>query len=337
VESLSKIRIEPAVLAGICRRYLGADLASSRELTDGWFNTIHRLDAADGRRAVLKASPPPGFTVMRYERGLIDCETETLRLLADAGLKAPRVLAASSGGDGIPHPWFLMDYLEGDSLAKRRASLAPAEGDRIDAEVAAQAARVNALAGPRFGRWLEDGTAAARWSDSLLAMVDDVLADARDRAVELPASAAAVRAAYAAAKPELDEVAVPRLVLWDLHDGNVVVGGEPVGLAGFLDTDRALWGDPLMEFYFRGLAKASGAWRTAYRAACAASGLADPADRPGAGRCLALYDLYLALVMLVETAFRGYGPDHIAWTRGHCAQAWAAVAERVQRSMAPRS
>jgi hypothetical protein len=95
-------------------------------------------------------------------------------------------------------------------------------------------------------------------------------------------------------------------------------------LAGFVDTDRALWGDPLIEFYFRSLANVSGAWQVAYRQACIKAGISYPVDVPGAIRRMALYDLYLALVMVIEVAYRGYGPKHEAWVRGLCDQALAA-------------
>jgi hypothetical protein len=92
-------------------------------------------------------------------------------------------------------------------------------------------------------------------------------------------------------------------------------------LAGFLDPDRALWGDPLMEFYFRSLAQVSAAWQGAYRRTCIETGAIPPVETPGAERRLTLYDLYLALVMVIEVAYRGYGPEHEAWVRGICDQA----------------
>jgi aminoglycoside phosphotransferase (APT) family kinase protein len=152
-------------------------------------------------------------------------------------------------------------------------------------------------------------------------MMDDILADARDKSVRLPRSESALRELVQAARADLDVVKTPQLVLWDLHDSNVIVKRDPLELSGFLDTDRALWGDPLMEFYFRPLANVSAIWQAAYRQACTASGILHPADTPGAARRMALYDLYLALVMVVEVAYRSFGANHDAWVRGLCDQA----------------
>ena len=89
----------------------------------------------------------------------------------------------------------------------------------------------------------------------------------------------------------------------------------------FLDTDRAVWGDPLMEFYFRSLADASPARRSAYRQVCSESGDPFTPDTPGAARRMALYDLYLALILVIESTYRNYSPDHDAWARAFCDRA----------------
>jgi hypothetical protein len=191
----------------------------------------------------------------------------------------------------------------------------------VDAAIGRQAALVNAISGERFGRWRDDHCRSVSWAASLQAMVEDLLADARDKTVRLPRPETEIRALFQAAQPELDAVKTPQLVLWDLHDSNVLVQPDTLELAGFLDPDRALWGDPLMEFYFRSLAQVSAAWKAGYRRTCLEAGAAPPVETPGAERRLALYDLYLALVMVIEVAYRGYGPEHEAWVRGVCDQA----------------
>lgn len=327
MESTSKIGIDGAALERVCRVALGRGLAASREFTGGWFNTIHLLDLDDGTRAVLKVAPPPSFTPMRYERDILATEVAVHRRLAGAGLKVPRILADRPDGEGLGHPYFIMDYLEGEAWSKLRAASTAEQVARIDSDIARQTATVNLLAGDRFGRWRDDHCSHGSWADSFLAMVDDLLADACDKAVVLPRPEAEIRALCAAGRADLERVETPRLVLWDLHDGNVVVDSRGPELSGFLDTDRALWGDPLMEFPFRPLAQATPAWKAAYDQAWRDAGQRLPRETPGAARRLALYDLYLALVMLVEVAYRGFGAEHGAWTRGNCVQALEACAK----------
>jgi hypothetical protein len=69
-------------------------------------------------------------------------------------------------------------------------------------------------------------------------------------------------------------------VQWDLWDGNVLVDPASGALTGYLDFERALWGDPLLEFQFGPHG----------RAADVVAGYgSDPFDRsgrrPAAGRC----------------------------------------------------
>jgi aminoglycoside phosphotransferase (APT) family kinase protein len=325
MQSTSKIVLDTATLARLSQKYLGKALVNSREITEGWFNTIHILELADGSKAVLKVSPPPAFDAMRYERDIIATEVAVHRRLAQEGLLVPKVLVDCPDGDGLGHAWFIMEFIEGESWANLRKNQSQEQCDLTDAQIARQAALVNTIEGERFGRWNEDHCTSTSWSASFLAMVEDLLADARDKSVRLPRSEADLRRFFDESQAELDLVKTPQLVLWDLHDGNVIVKQDSLALAGFLDTDRALWGDPLMEFYFRSLAGASAAWKDAYHQACTESGKIHPADMPGSARRMALYDLYFALVMVIEVAYRGFGPDHDAWVRGVCDQALAAL------------
>ena len=321
--STSKIVLDVDTLARWSKKHLGKALVNNREITDGWFNTIHVLELADNSRAVLKVSPPPTFEPMRYERNIIATEVAVYRRLAQAGLRVPQILADCPDGDGLGHAWFIMEFVEGEAWGRLRKSQSPDRCDVIDAAIARQSALANGIQGERFGRWQDDHCSSSSWAASFQAMVEDLLADARDKSVCLPRSEAALRELVQAAQADLDMVKTPRLVLWDLHDGNVIVKQDPLELAGIVDPDRALWGDPLMEFYFRSLANVSEAWQAAYRQACAEASIPHPLDVPGAARRLALYDLYLALVMVIEVAFRGYGTEHEAWVRGFCNRALA--------------
>lgn len=84
------------------------------------------------------------------------------------------------------------------------------------------------------------------------------------------------------------------LVHFDLWPGNILLDGGHV--SGVIDAERAFWSDPVAEFVsltlFRDLDRELvDAYRTA--------GGPAPFD-PAAARRLALYRVYLGLVMLVE-------------------------------------
>jgi len=102
----------------------------------------------------------------------------------------------------------------------------------------------------------------------------------------------------------LRDVTEPRLLHWDLWDGNVFVKEGRV--SGIVDFERAIWGDPLMEFYF-GRFHNSKAFRQGY-------GVSSPDPAQIARR--KLYDLYIDLILYIECDFRQYeNREHIRWTR----------------------
>lgn len=322
MQSTSKVTVSTETLGAISTTYLKKELARSKELSQGWYNTIHILEFSDASKACLKISPPSGFQGMRYEKDLLDAELAVHQLLAEKGLKVPGIMAWSRGDDFIGHPWFVYEYLEGEQLGSARGGMEAPALARAEREVARQTARVHGIVGTRFGRWNQDHTAGSSWLESFSAMFFDLLADAQDKQVELPFSRADLEKVLAAAGPALDLVTEPRLVLWDLHDGNVIVDPSSGALVGFLDPDRAVWGDPLFDFYFRTLASAGENWKGEYRKACSDHSMADVLESPGAPERLALYDLYLDLVMVIEVYFRGFGKEHEAWTRANLARSW---------------
>jgi len=78
VQSQTKNAKSRDEIDALARHAFGVGLAPGaaglRELTDGWFNAVHELALADGRRVVLKIAPPPGAPVMTYERDLMATE-----------------------------------------------------------------------------------------------------------------------------------------------------------------------------------------------------------------------------------------------------------------------
>ncbi len=311
MHSTTKISLTREKLSGLTEHALGLRAVRADELADGWFNTIYRLELDDGRSVVIKISPPPGHSVMRYERDLMQVEVDVLRLLGDVdGVPVPEVFAFDDSREVIGHDYFIMDYVPGEAYSRARDDLSSAERSSIETELGAISARVNAIAGRRYGRYLDDRSASRSWPDSFTAMIDDVLLDAADTGTALPVPGDAILDACRRGRAALDEVDTPRLVLWDLHPGNVFVSAGRV--SGIIDVDRAIWGDPLMEFFFRSFAGASQEFRAAYGSE-ASSGQAGAEQKAPAAQRIWLYDLYLALIMVVECSFRGFEAAHREW------------------------
>ena len=131
MHSASKVILDLALLARWSEKYLGQRLVSSREINDGWFNTIHVLQLADASQVVFKASPPPTFAVMRYEHDILATEVAVHRRLAQAGLRVPRVLVDCPAGDGLGHAWFMMEFVAGETWARLRQRLPTDQCDQV--------------------------------------------------------------------------------------------------------------------------------------------------------------------------------------------------------------
>jgi Ser/Thr protein kinase RdoA (MazF antagonist) len=150
-------------------------------------------------------------------------------------------------------------------------------------------------------------------------MMGALLDDAAFFGTNLPRPLEEIRELVDAHRPALAEVERPVLVHFDLWDGNVLItndGSGPV-IAGIIDSERALHGDPVYEFpslsVFGDRVKddrfvIDDDFLFGY---CEVAG---PLELTDALRTrLALYRTYLYLVMLIEVAPREIGGDQRHW------------------------
>lgn len=305
VDSISKTRIDRAQAERIARRsFPERSLVTLTECTDGWFNAVHRLGFDDGSSAILKIAPPPDVQVLRYEHDIITTEVETLRLLGErTDLPVPEVLAWDPSREIVSSPYFVMTTCPGVPLEGRRSHLDPVQSAAVDAQLAAFVATVNTIPGSHFGRPEPSAPRCATWHEAFGLLIADLLADAVDAAVSLPRPVDELAALTSRLIDDtLPEVTEPLLVHWDLWDTNVFLDPDTLEVVGVIDFERALWGDPLMEAQFVG--------RRAHDDIVEAYGTR-LFDRPGAADRRRLYDLYLYLVMVVESAYRNYDTDDI--------------------------
>ncbi|MGW1927215.1 phosphotransferase [Streptomyces massasporeus] len=159
-------------------------------------------------------------------------------------------------------------------------------------------------------------------------MLRAVLADAGRFDVELPAPTGFLAGLPVRFGHRLAEVRRPALVHFDAWEGNVVVdrtASGPWHLSGLIDGERAFFGDPLAELVGLdplGAAEDDADLLAGYRSVTPALTL-----DTGARVRLALYRVYLALVMRVESVPRAYGGDHAVRLDG-----WSA--DRVMEQLA---
>ncbi|MGW7548233.1 phosphotransferase family protein [Streptomyces sp. NPDC054770] len=324
MQSLTKRRLSAAGLDALLREATGVGCRLETELTDGWFNTAYLVRLDDGRAAVVKLAPPAEAPVLRYERGIMGTEALVYRHLADLAdgtVPAPELLY--QGED-----FLAVSVLAGTPWDKAAEQLPPATASALRRELGAITARLHTLTSQdgRFGYPAPEAKlSAADWRTAFTAMVDALLQDADRWDSDLGVPAAGIRTLVAEGGQALDQVTEPRLVHFDLWPGNIFVddrAGDP-RITGLIDHERAFWGDPaaeLVSLEFGGDIGPDSDLVAGYRAA---GGSLD--FSPALRHRLALYSLYLGLILVVECGPRGYDGNHADWTRSYLAERIAAL------------
>jgi aminoglycoside phosphotransferase (APT) family kinase protein len=322
MHSVSKRNIDIVIARQMVAAAFGGEAAIRRygDLRDGFFNAAYCIDLADGRRVVLKVAPPPGVQVMRYEHGILRTEVEMLQVVrAKTEAPVPTVYFHDASHAIIDSDYFLMSFVEGEAYNHHRDTFPPRRQAIVEQTIGRYLRQINDITGPFFGYPAMMAPAHQGWRPAFVAMFENLLVDGQERHVTLPVEYEALRARVAAVAPVLDDVQTPHLVHWDLWDGNIFVDPKSGEITGIIDFERALWGDPLMEFQYRTL-EISPAFESGYGRSLLES--------PTAVARRTLYNLYLYLIMIVECAYRNYETDdQERWAR----QQLAGELERLAR------
>ena len=320
MKSFTKSEFSDEVIGELVRAQFGTAVSPTTitPLKDGWFNTAYALSLSDGQPdVVLRIAPPPGQPVLTYERDLMRRETAVMQLVEkELDIPVARLLAYDGRRTVLDRDYMFVARLAGRPLDQAKADMPPEELVRVLRQLGEYAARIHALPGPRFGYDCA-GLSAETWPAAFLRMTGALLDDGEGLGVALPVPYTAVRARLEELAPLLDGVDVPRLVHWDLWEGNIfvdVVDGR-YAITGIIDWERALWGDPdIDQVMFRDAADPF--WLGYGRS---------PAADPDAQTRGALYRLYLWLVMLIEDKVRFDGAPHIPWALEQFNRDWGMV------------
>lgn len=155
-----------------------------------------------------------------------------------------------------------------------------------------------------FGLCAIDAPQYPTWREAFSTFLLNLLADAKDAGIaDIPHDE--IKSALETHAAIFDKVIEPRLIIWDMWDGNVLVSfSNPetktgATISGTIDYERALWGDPLMETTFKSIHAPSAALLEAY-------GSYKPEEMTLNERLRrAFYDLHLSLIWVIEVTFRG--------------------------------
>ena len=308
--SFSKIQLTSQVVETIVKAQFGSQrkLCNFLELKEGFFNAAALLELDDGLKCVLKAAPPADVQVLHYEKDILRAEVEAMRLVrAQTSVPIPEILAYDPSRSLLPSKYFLMTFLPGALFHNIRRELNAEQQAQVQREMGRLTRAISEISGPSFGYWAQPEPPGVSWRVCFLNMIDNVLRDGEAAGVDLALPYAEIRQRITAHSAVLDEVTTPRLVHWDLWDGNVFVDPVSAQITGLIDFERVLWGDPLIEAIFGDLKPDSQA----------VQGFgADVLSSPTQQTRRRLYNAYLFLIMVIECSYRHYATnDQETWVR----------------------
>ncbi|MGC5394549.1 phosphotransferase family protein [Streptomyces sp. DT20] len=329
MESITKNRQSPEVLRAMIERAYGAGQVPAgdgwaSELGHGWFNVAYRIRLRDGAEVVLKIAPPPAVEVMAYEHGAMSIELATLDLLRTrTAVPVPAVHFADRSRELCDADYFFMPYIDADNLGIIAETLPAAERDALMEQLGAANREINSVRGEHFGPLA--GPGHATWRQAFTTMTENVLVDGERRGVDIGWEYDTVRAAVAAHADSLDEVTEARLVEWDLWASNVMVRDGRIVCV--IDHERAFYGDPLMEAGFTGTQMSAAFGDPAPFMRGYGHGELTETERTRRR----LYCLYLVLIMVIETVYRGHtDTKQYDWARPRLDEAMALLGHTPQ-------
>lgn len=307
---LSRTEIEPLVRQAYGE---GTTIRDLSELTGGMFNAAYRLRLSDGRETILKVSPPADARILTYETDIMRTEVEALRLVYGLdGVPVPEVCHYDPSRSLIGSEFFFMEFVPGTPYNELKSLVSDSERAEIEREIGRINRRINAVTGTGFGLpGHVKPVADLSWSSVFVQLMDDLLEDGQRLGAVLPMAYAEAEQAVVQLRPALDAVKQPQLVHWDLWEGNVMI--REGRIVSILDWERALWGDPLMEYFFRGFVDNRHFLE----------GYGSRSEDAGSAARKALYDLYLGLIMVIECRSREYtDAGHVAWVQSNLVNGW---------------
>lgn len=316
MESFTKVKLNDLQLDLLVKAAFGAKTAviHSSVLTGGFFNTAYDLELSNGKSVILKIAPAVETATLSYEKDIMRTEVEALRLVADKGVApVPAVYYFDESLKLSPSPFFFMEKIEGKPYSDVKESLSILERDTIETELGRYNYLFNEIKGERFGifgqRSVGEGNS---WRETFTWLMQSLLADAEKLGAQLPASTDEIMHEVSKVLPALDVVTEPRLVHWDLWNGNVFV--KDGSIVSLIDWERALWGDVLMEYYFRHFENSASFLK----------GYGADYDRTNEYERIKLYDLYLDLILAIECYSRKYDNEgHVRWAHDNLTEGWS--------------
>ena len=211
----------------------------------GKFNDSYYV-STDGGEYVLRVAPDPEAGFLFYEKGMMKQEPVLHRLLREqTSAPVAEVLDFDDSHSLIDRDYLLMERLPGQPLSDDPAC----DPDAVLRQVGAALAEAHGVTADRYGYLGPHEPMAPQetWRDAFRAMWGKLIADIVACGHYSEQEAEGFVQLFDHYQDAFDYDGPARLLHMDVWAQNILVGDDG-RLSGLVDWDRAVWGDPEIEF-----------------------------------------------------------------------------------------
>ncbi|MCA9921065.1 MAG: aminoglycoside phosphotransferase family protein [Anaerolineales bacterium] len=226
------------------RPHIQGDLTFT-PIETGKFNTSFFVKCAD-QEMVLRIAPPRDAMFVFYERDMMRQEPQLHTLIrAETTVPVARVFAFDKSQTLIDRDYILMERLPGRPLTE----MGHVDYAHVLLQVGDYLAQVHALKATQYG-YLgahKPMEAQRNWVDAFAIMWHKMIDDIADIGFYDKAESINMRRLLDRFLPLFDRPVAAGLLHMDIWHQNILVDDDGC-VTGIVDWDRALWGDPEIEF-----------------------------------------------------------------------------------------
>jgi aminoglycoside phosphotransferase (APT) family kinase protein len=223
------------------------DRLTFEPIRTGKHNTSYYVGGAEDE-LVLRISPPDDAGFLFYERRMMAQEPQLHALLhAETTVPVARILAYDDSRTLVDRDYLLMERLPGQPLTDVR--LTGHQMGSVLEQVGGYLAQMHTLVADRHGYLGSHRpmTPQATWAEAFTVMWSKLLGDIVACGGYTLDEADTLRRMLAVYRPHFDRPVSASLLHMDIWSQNILVDGAG-RVTGLVDLDRALWGDPEIEY-----------------------------------------------------------------------------------------
>lgn len=244
------------------RQWIGEQLACSAESIDltpcetGRYNQSRFVRAGPNECVLRMAPPDEPERHLFYEYRMMRREPAIHRFVREqSNVVAPRIVAHQPIVPPLERDLILMERLPGDPLSET-PDLKESQLEEVLRGIGRWLREIHAIQGSLFGYptyldndGIEQGPMPQRttWIEAFAIMWDRLIDDIEHCQGYEPAEAQLMRQLLTRYSEHFEHCATPSLLHMDVWAENILVD-QHGQLTGLIDWDRALWGDPEIEF-----------------------------------------------------------------------------------------